>query len=109
MITLLKGYDVEKGYLTISSNGRYLAVVGSVLPNDGSSSIIYDEWYRITDKNINIIDLHIGSLVQSLTGHSKGVYSIMFSKNNRYLVSGSADQTIKIWDFSAIKKNWEDI
>ena len=33
-----------------------------------------------------------------LSGHSKGVLSTCFAKDNRTLLSGSADGTIRVWD-----------
>ncbi len=36
-------------------------------------------------------------LDKSLTGHSSWVDSVIYSPDGRYLASGSADKTIKIW------------
>ena len=33
-------------------------------------------------------------------GHKESVNSIMFSKDGKYLISGSSDNSIKIWDFN---------
>jgi WD40 repeat protein/tRNA A-37 threonylcarbamoyl transferase component Bud32 len=38
------------------------------------------------------------SLVNTLTGHSKQVYAIAISPNGQTLVSGSVDNTIKLWE-----------
>ncbi len=43
--------------------------------------------------------------IAELTGHSKYVYYVEFSKNQKYLASGSADRTIRIWDC----KSWSNI
>ncbi|MEH2282559.1 MAG: hypothetical protein V7K90_14730 [Nostoc sp.] len=46
-----------------------------------------------------VINHHIiGNLLQTLTGHSSGVFSVAFSSNGQTLASGSSDNTIKLWD-----------
>jgi len=60
------------------------------------------------DKTIKIWDVTTGSLVRTLTGHKRGVWSVACTfSQEMLLVSGSADRTIKIWrlsdDFSCIK------
>lgn len=39
----------------------------------------------------------------SLSGHSKAIWSVAFSPDGDYLASGSADQTIRIWDMGTGK------
>ncbi|HAJ64787.1 MAG TPA: hypothetical protein DCP31_40725, partial [Cyanobacteria bacterium UBA8543] len=46
---------------------------------------------------IQLWDLQSGKRLCVLSGHSKSVESIAFSPNRDILVSGSDDQTIKIW------------
>jgi WD40 repeat protein len=39
-----------------------------------------------------------GACIQTLYGHSHGVYLVAFSHNGTQVVSGSYDGTVKIWD-----------
>jgi len=41
--------------------------------------------------------------IQTLEGHMKGVASVAFSPDGKYIVSGSKDKTIKIWEVSTGK------
>jgi len=34
----------------------------------------------------------------TLTGHSREVTSVAYSPDGKHIVSGSADQTVKVWD-----------
>ena len=36
--------------------------------------------------------------MSTLEGHTESVYSICVSPDGSYIISGSADKTIKIWD-----------
>ena len=49
-------------------------------------------------KNIEIWDLKSGVREALLTGHEQGGYGIDFSPDGRYLISGSNDQTFKLWN-----------
>ncbi|MEH2136213.1 WD40 repeat domain-containing protein, partial [Nostoc sp.] len=44
-----------------------------------------------------------GKAIKTLTGHSSGVYSVVFSPDGKTLASGSEDKTIKLWDVSTGK------
>lgn len=39
-------------------------------------------------------------MLEKFEGHDKSVYSVAFSPDGKSLVSGSLDQTLKIWDLS---------
>jgi WD40 repeat protein len=43
-------------------------------------------------------------LEATLTGHTDVVYAIAFSPDQKWLASGSQDQTIKLWDVAAAKE-----
>ena len=43
----------------------------------------------------------LGLLSEKTNAHSNWVMSVAFSPNGIKIVSGSADKTIKVWDFGA--------
>jgi len=43
-------------------------------------------------------DLTTGNTVRKFTGHTSDVYSVAFSADNRQIVSGSRDRTIRLWN-----------
>jgi transcription initiation factor TFIID subunit 5 len=50
------------------------------------------------DKSIALWDIASGQRIRTLTAHTKTVWSINFSQEGTVLASGSADQTVRIWD-----------
>ena len=50
------------------------------------------------DQVIRIWDVERGKLIQSLSGHTKQIWSVEFSPDGNRLVSGSGDRTAKMWD-----------
>ncbi len=50
------------------------------------------------DNSVRILNINDGSLVQSLSGHNGSVKSVDWSINGNFLVSGSTDNTFKVWD-----------
>ena len=49
-------------------------------------------------RDIIILNAITGSQLAVLSGHTKGITSLMFSSNGSSLVSGSYDYTVKLWD-----------
>ncbi|ETO07739.1 hypothetical protein RFI_29653 [Reticulomyxa filosa] len=52
-------------------------------------------------------DVHFspdGKRIKELIGHSDGVRSVTFSPDNRFIVSGSFDETIQLWDVASGKR-----
>ena len=50
------------------------------------------------DKTLRLWDLNSGKTVRRFVGHTKDVLSVSFSADNRQIVSGSRDRTIKLWN-----------
>ncbi|MBQ2386807.1 MAG: PD40 domain-containing protein [Bacteroidales bacterium] len=53
---------------------------------------------------INLWDVSREKCIQTLEGHSGGVYSVCWSPDGKYLASGSADRTLIIWDAKSGEK-----
>ena len=51
-----------------------------------------------SDHDIIVLSALTGSLVAILSGHTDHVLSLAFSSDGVYLVSGSFDETIRLWD-----------
>ncbi|MGB3649709.1 MAG: CHAT domain-containing protein, partial [Rivularia sp. (in: cyanobacteria)] len=51
-------------------------------------------------------DLNVGKyentqLIQTLTGHKDGVFSVVFSPENQFLIAGSFDNTVSLWRYNS--------
>lgn len=63
------------------------------------------ELYRICFRNIlNPFLTPSGNTTRSFVGHSKDVLSVAFSADNRQIVSGSRDRTVKLWNTLGVCK-----
>ena len=51
---------------------------------------------------VRIWDARTGELLERLQGHRDSVYSVAFTPDERGLVSGSLDKTLKYWDVSRL-------
>jgi len=47
---------------------------------------------------VRLWDVSTGQCLNTLHGHTSGVWSVGFSPDGSTLVSGSQDETIKLWD-----------
>lgn len=53
------------------------------------------------DRRIILWDLHTGTPIQELKGHSKGVSSLCFLNDKEKLVSTGIDQSVRVWDLTS--------
>ena len=47
------------------------------------------------------IDVQTGSIVRTFVGHENSPRSVAFSRDQRWMVSGGSDRTVRIWDFAS--------
>ena len=52
------------------------------------------------DSTLTLWDLMAGTELRTLTGRTGAVMSIVFSPDGRFALSGSDDNTLKLWDVS---------
>ena len=79
--------DGSEGVLyasAISPDGKTLAVAGYPVSTEKENYIV-------------LIDIEKGVQVSTAIGHTEIITSLAFNKDGRYLASGSADRTVKIW------------
>eukprot|EP00742_Colponemidia_sp_Colp-10_P004434 GILJ01004734.1.p1 GENE.GILJ01004734.1~~GILJ01004734.1.p1 ORF type:complete len:824 (+),score=148.01 GILJ01004734.1:503-2974(+) len=50
------------------------------------------------DYAVKIWNIKERKLIHSLTGHTEEVFAVDFSSNGKYVISGSADATARLWD-----------
>lgn len=50
------------------------------------------------DGNIYMVDLMVGRVTRTLSGHTKGVAMLQYCAENKYLVSGGIDHKLQVWN-----------
>ncbi|XP_077435644.1 WD repeat-containing protein 3 [Vanacampus margaritifer] len=53
--------------------------------------------------NLQIFELASGSLLETLDGHRGALWSLCLAPDQRGIVTGGADKTVKLWDFELVK------
>lgn len=53
---------------------------------------------------VNMLSLCSGATTRRFVGHTKDVLSVAFSADNRQIVSGSRDKTVKLWNTLGVCK-----
>jgi len=76
--------------LALSPSGKY-AISNSL---DLTKDIVSDE----SQQTLNLWHLQTGEKIQDFFGHFKAIYTLTFSPDEKYFLSGSLDKTIKLWD-----------
>ena len=59
-----------------------------------------------SDEKVRIWNTATGELEDELEGHTKSVWSVAFSHNGRFIVSGSGDKTVRIWNMATCETTY---
>jgi WD40 repeat protein len=100
---LLKVWDITKGM-------ELCTIIGDKYRSYYESFVVSSENQRIVTVNndsnmklytINIWDIKTGEQILSLYGHTDSILTLAISPDGKYVVSGSQDKTIKVWNLEA--------
>jgi WD40 repeat protein len=83
--------DAAIGWL--GSGSAELTTAVQVISSDGAYALS-SSW----DKTLRLWELSTGATTRRFVGHTNDVLSVSFSADNRQIVSGSRDRTIKLWN-----------
>jgi len=84
--------------IALSPNEKFLAIGGFLGSYTGKKAREDEEAHKI-----RIYNYQTGKLLKVLKSHKNVVFDLAFSSDGRYLISGSADTTAKIWDTKSFR------
>ena len=97
LVRTLKGHTNAVLSVAVSPNGKYIV--------SGSADWSVILWEAESGRRIHDYIGHGQGLINFLTSRVGGVNSVAFSPDGKYIVSGSDDLTLKVWDHKTKELN----
>jgi WD40 repeat protein len=91
----LEGYAYESSVMAVSPDGKFIAT--------GNYQVKETDHIEPAG-TICLWDIASGKEVRRFDGHQSSINSLIFSKDNRLLLSGSTDRTARLWDLESGKE-----
>jgi WD40 repeat protein len=95
-------YDSNSQKINIQKGGNYVKTIIETNPIYAAKAVTIsnDGTIVITGVGYNILiyETSTGNIIKTLTGHTNFINSLALSKNKKFIVSGSKDNTVKIWN-----------
>jgi WD40 repeat protein/serine/threonine protein kinase len=96
----LKMWDVKTG-AEVSSVQHEVAGSNLVIHPDGRRLFLAD-----MSGSVAMTDLATGRVLRKYRGHAQRISALACSRDGRMLVSGSFDQTVRVWDATLTTEEW---
>jgi WD40 repeat protein len=93
-IRRLEGHTNHVNSVCFSPEGKFVLSSGGEIDNN--------HLYKYIDCTIRLWEVATGKEIMKYEGHTKTIESVCFSTNGRYILSGSSDMTIFLWEL-----DWE--
>ena len=99
----IRRYDLETGE-QISEISYEGAIGGNNSVSISPDGKLLLAGLRGSSDNLNLIDLETGEVLLELEGHTDGVLSTAFSADGKIGISGSWDNSVRVWDLETGKR-----
>jgi predicted NACHT family NTPase len=94
---VIKFWDVEKGECLNTCHDQNVGSARSLVFNQVGSLLASCD----ADAQVKLWCVETGTCIRTFKGHSTAVWSVLFSPDEKNLISGSWDGTIKVWDIDS--------